>query len=356
MHCKRPMNNGLSQALQDQLNLWQLFAPCIGANATIIDSAFGTWSAASGFAEVKTKALMPIGGLFYVYSITKTFTAIRVLQLAEQGAFSLDDPVVRHLREVALPSTVTIRRLLNHTSGLPSYTDLPTYAPAVRAHPSNPWSYDDTVTLTCRGKIDFPPGEGWHYSNSGYMLLLLMIEVVTRQSFTTNLEQGIIQSLKLQHTYVAEEIDRGKLVPGYCRFLNDAEAMENVIPRYHPGWCKTGLVISTTEEVAQFYCELFEGRLISTMSLSTMTSWMPIGDSNDFFKKPGYGLGLMIDPEWEFGGFYGHGGDGPDYNTWAMYLPDFHGRRLTLAAFCNTSFASHLFYLVKDLLRVLEGA
>ena len=64
----------------------------------------------------------------------------------------------------------------------------------------------------------------------------------------------------------------------------------------------------------------------------------------------------MIDPEWGFGGLYGHGGDGPGYNTWAMYLPDFHGRRLTLAVFCNTSLASHPFYLVKDLLRVLEGA
>lgn len=290
IYCKRAMNNGLSQALQDQLNLWQLFAPCLGANATVIDSAFGTWSAARGFAEVKTKALMPIGGLFYVYSITKTFTAIRVLQLAEQGAFSLDDPIMRHLRELALPSTVTIRRLLNHTSGLPSYTDLPTYAPAVRAQPSNPWSYDDTVALTCHGTFDFPPGEGWHYSNSGYMLLLLMIEAVTRQSFATNLEQGIIQPLKLQHTYVAEELDQGKLVPGYCRYLNEAEVMENVIPRYHPGWCKTGLVISTTEEVAQFYCALFEGRLISTMSLSTMTSWVPIGDPTIFSKSLDMGL------------------------------------------------------------------
>lgn len=348
------MNDGLSQALQDQLNLWQLFAPCLGANATIMDSVLGTWSAASGYENVETKAPMPVGGLFYIYSITKTFTAVRVLQLAEQGAFSLDDPITRHLQELTLPSTVTIRRLLNHSSGLPNYTDLPTYAPAVREDPSSPWSYDDTVALTCHGKLDFPSGEGWHYSNSGYMLLLFLIEAVTGQSFTTNLEQGIIQPLKLQHTYVAEEIDRGKLVSGYCRYLNDAEVMENVIPRYHPGWCKTGLVISSTEEVAQFYCALFEGRSISTTSLSTMTSWVPAGDPNDFFKKPGYGLGLMIDPEWRFGGLYGHGGDGPGYNTWAMHLPDFHGRRITLSVFCNTSMMSHPFYLVKDLLQVLE--
>lgn len=271
MYGERAMNYGLSQALQDQLNLWQLFAPCLGANATIMDSVLGTWSAASGYENVETKAPMPVGGLFYIYSITKTFTAVRVLQLAEQGAFSLDDPIPQHLQELTLPSTVTIRRLLNHSSGLPNYTDLPTYAPAVRARPSNPWSNDEVLAFICRGKLDFPPGESWRYSNSGYLLLLLLIEAVTRQSFAINLEQGIIQPLKLQNTCVKEEIDGSRLVPGYCRYLNDAEAMENVIPRYHPGWCKTGLIISTTEEIALCYSALFEGRLLSIASLSTMT-------------------------------------------------------------------------------------
>jgi D-alanyl-D-alanine carboxypeptidase len=158
--------------------------------------------------------------------------------------------------------------------------------------------------------------------------------------------------------FVAEEIDRGRLVPGYCCYLNDAEAMENVIPFYHPGWCKTGLVISSTEEVAQFYRALFGGRLISESSLAAMTSWVPvsIGGPNNFFKRPGNGLGLMIDLDWGCGGLYGHGGDGPGYNTWAMHLPDFHGRCLTLAVFCNTSLSSHPFDLVKNLLEVLKDA
>jgi D-alanyl-D-alanine carboxypeptidase len=212
------------------------------------------------------------------------------------------------------------------------------------------------LEFTCHGKLDFPPGESRHYSNSGYMLLLLLIEAVTRQSFTANVERGIIQPLQLRHTHVAEEIDRGRLVPGYCCYLNDAEAMENVIPRYHPGWCKTGLIIAPAEEVAQFYCALFEGRLISAMSLSAMTSWVPVDAPNEFFKKPGYGLGLMIDPDWGCGGLYGHGGDGPGYNTCAMHLPDFHGRCLTLAVFCNTSLSSHPFDLVKNLLEVLKDA
>lgn len=78
-------------------------------------------------------------------------------------------------------------------------------------------------------------------------------------------------------------------------------------------------------------------------------------DNGPFYSgREGYGLGLMIDPGWEHGGLYGHGGDGPGYNTWAMHLPDFHGRRLSLAVFCNSSFAPHAFHLVNDLIRVLQ--
>jgi D-alanyl-D-alanine carboxypeptidase len=131
--------------------------------------------------------------------------------------------------------------------------------------------------------------------------------------------------------------------------------MENVIPRYHPGWCLTGLVVSTTQETAKVYRSLFSGALLRERSLIEMRTCVPTGnDGGAFFKKSAYGLGLMVDPEWGFGGLFGHGGDGPGYNTWAMHLPDFHGRSVTLAVFCNTRLAPHPFYLVKDLLRVLK--
>ena len=346
----------LAQALQHELDRWQLFAPCLGANVTVVAPRLGTWNAASGYADADTKAPMPAGGLFYIYSITKTFTAIRILQLAEQAALSLDDPITRYFPKLPFPSAVTIRALLNHTGGVPSYTDLPAYLPAVRARPSDPWSYEEVLALTCRGPLDFAPGTDWRYSNTGYMLLLRLIEELTGESFARSIERGVVRPLGLTRTSVAEEVDHGALVPGYCRDLNDAQAMENVIPRYQPGWCKTGLVSSTTEEIARLYRGLFDGQLVSAGSLRAMTSWTRTGDSRFFFNRPGYGLGLMLDPDWGFGGLYGHGGDGPGYNTWAMHVADFHGESLTLVVFCNTSFGSHPFYLVKDLVRVLEDA
>ena len=350
-------NKVLSDTLQKQLERWQLFSPCLGANMTVDDSTHGTWTGANGYIDADTKVLMPVGAKCYIYSITKTFAAVRILQLIERSAFSLDDPIASCLPELSLPSEITIRRLLNHTSGVPSYTDLPEYSPATREKTSQPWSYQQVLSLTCSGKFDFTPGTGWHYSNTGYMLLRRLIESVTKQSFSCNIEEGIVRPLELRNTYVAESIDRGSVIPGYCRYLNSDEVLENVTPRYHPEWCKTGLIVSTTDDVAKFYGHLFSGSLLAKSSLTEMTRWVSSnGNTEPFFRRPGYGLGLMIDPDWGHGGLFGHGGDGPGFNTWAMHLPDFQDRRLTLAVFSNTSMGGHPFYLVKDILRVLKDA
>jgi D-alanyl-D-alanine carboxypeptidase len=307
---------------------------------------------------------MRTGGKFYIYSITKTFTAVRILQLTEAGALDLDAPISSYLRDTQLSDRITVRRLLNHTSGLPNYTELPEYMPATRASPGSPWSYEFTRDLTCAKALDFEPGAGWHYSNTGYMLLVRLMESVTGESFAQNMEVGIAQPLGLKSTYVAEEVDDGSLVPGYCRYLSDNQAMENVIPRYHPWWCKTGLIVSTTEETTSFLVRLFAGSLLRESSLAEMKTWVSADNGAKpvapvmppHFRKPGYGLGLMIDPDWGHGGFFGHGGDGPGYTTMAVYLPDFHGRHIALSVFTNTSLGGPPFYLIKDLLNVLADS
>jgi D-alanyl-D-alanine carboxypeptidase len=348
------LDHKLSIALQAAMDRWQLFCPCLGANATLEHSRLGRWDGAAGYRDPDTRAPMAVDGRFYVYSITKTFTAICVVQLAERRALDLDAPLAAYLA-LAFPQGVTVRRLLNHTAGVPSYTDLRGYLPANRDSPGAPWPEERVLELTCSGKLDFEPGRSWHYSNTGYLLLRRLIESVTGRSFADNVRERIAVPLGFESTYVAKEIDDRALVPGFSRDLNDDDRMENVIPRYHPGWCYTGLVVSTTAETVKLYRSLFSGMLVGAASLAEMKSSVPCADEGGFFfKRPAYGLGLMVDEGWNYGGLYGHGGEGAGYNTWAMHLPDFHGGSLTLAVFCNTSFARYPYYLVKDLLRVLE--
>ncbi|MBN4080507.1 beta-lactamase family protein [Beggiatoa alba] len=336
---------------------WQYFAPCLGANITIYDSINGYWSSASGLRAINPNQSLEPNELFYIYSITKTFTAIVVLKLVEKGLILLDDPINKVLTNLQIPAAVTIKRLLNHTSGVPSYTDLPDYMHATKENPSEPWSFEYVIERTCKGELDFEPGEKWYYSNTGYMLLLLMIESVTGESFAQNIDKFILQKIGLKNTYVAQDIDNGRLTNGYCRYLNNEEKNENITRHYNPWWCKTGLIVSTSLEVSKLYESLFNGKLVSSGSLSKMTKAIPIMQSADpRFNKPSYGFGLMMDPESDYGASYGHGGDGPGFNTWSVYYPDFNGRSVSVTVLCNTSMGGHPLYLVKDILRVLKNA
>jgi D-alanyl-D-alanine carboxypeptidase len=343
------LDGNLSRALQDTHDRWQKAAPCLGSNVAIIDARHGRWSGTAGWRTIDDDAPMPIGASFYIYSVTKTFVATRLLQLG----VALDRPISSYLAAPALPDGVTVRRLLNHTAGVPSYTDQPDYAPAVCRSPGEPWSAEEVFRRCCSGSFDFPPGEGWHYSNTGYLLLARLLEAITGTSLAAAIGDGILTPLGLDRTYVATAIDRGTITPGYTRELSADERMIDATPIYHPGWCLTGVMVSTVDQVAHFLDSLMSGQLLPPAAMAAMTEPISVGGPDFFYRRPSYGLGLMIDPEWGHGGLFGHGGGGPGANAWSMHLPDFHGRRVTLVALCNTTIGGHPFYLAKDLLRVL---
>ena len=353
------MNHPQHKELQETLNYWFNFAPCLGTNISLYDKQHGYWHAACGHSQIQPSTPLEANERCYIYSITKTFTAIAIMQLVETGKLLLDKPANHYLKQgffndITLTNEITIRHLLNHTSGIPSYTDLADYMPATKAEPSNPWSFEDTIQLTLTKNLNFSPGEKWAYSNTGYMLLLLIIEGVSGLSYAEYIDRFIIKKLTLDNTYVAEDIDNGKVTNGYCRYLNQEDKMENITPIYNPWWCKTGLIVSTTSEVTQLYKHLFDGNLVSKNALQEMTTAISIGGAWGPYKKPSYGLGLMIDPEADYGGSYGHGGDGPGFNTYAVYYPNFQGRAVIITIFCNTSMGGHPLYLIQDLLSTLK--
>jgi D-alanyl-D-alanine carboxypeptidase len=142
--------------------------------------------------------------VFPVYSITKTLTAICALRLLEVGSLRLDVPVRGLLPEVELPATVTLAHLLQHTSGLRDYGPLPEYHRAVRLHPGRPWTREEFLDATLSKGALFAPGEGWAYSNIGYMLVVDVLERVTGRTFAQVLAQFVTQPLELPRTRALE--------------------------------------------------------------------------------------------------------------------------------------------------------
>lgn len=351
------MSHPQYEKLQKIITDWQYFSPCLGTNITAYDSLYGYSNFTSGFSSINPEKPIQSQDLFYIYSITKTFTSIIVMNLVDQGKVTLDDPITKTISGTTLPKLVTLKHLLNHTSGVLNYTDLPNYLDDNKGSPSEPWSFEYVLDKCCNTDLQFQPDEQWQYSNTGYMLLLLMIEKVTGKTFKENVDELIVKKLNLHNTYVAEDIDTN-ITQGYCRYLNDQGKQENISYKYNPWWCKTGLIASQSDDVTKMYQALFDGRLVSQESLAAMMLAKAIGQqAAPQFKEPSYGFGLMIDPKNEYGASYGHGGDGPGFNTWASFYPSFKGtdRQVGITIFCNTSMGGHPFYLLNELLQEIAA-
>jgi len=243
-------------------------------------------------------------GRHLVYSVTKTFLGVLCLRLD----LDLEAPLATWIDERRLPRA-TLRQLLNHTSGIPDYGRLPEYAAAVRDTPSEPWNDEELLARSLAGGLDFAPGEGWAYSNTGFLLVRQIVDLTASDGFAGALERELLGPLALSDTSLALELaDLDGLVPGWSHQVGDGR--RDVRGRYHPCWVGHRTLISTSADQHRFWSALAAGELCD---LARLTESVEIGFHAPGFVRPSYGLGLMTDPGWPGGLLVGHGGGGPGY-------------------------------------------
>jgi D-alanyl-D-alanine carboxypeptidase len=242
---------------------------------------------------------------FRVGSVTKTFTATVVLRLAEEGKLRLGDTLDRYLPGVVPnASRITIRELLNHTSGLANYTDYGSWLN--RAERSKSIRPLDVLRFAgLRPRVFTPPGSRWSYSNTNYVALGLVVEKATGRSLRQELERLIIRPLGLRRTELATK-----------RWLPDLHD-----PGTNPNlpWAAGGIV-SNARELAWFYAALLSGRLLAKASLAEMEQTVRVPGGIER-----YGLGLIASRH-SCGDAWGHQGAILDYVTAVEATPD--GRRV----------------------------
>lgn len=273
---------------------------------------------------------------FLVYSLTKSFTAAAALRLVASGELELDAPVWHWLPSLPLARTITLRHLLQHTSGLGDYGTLPEYHAGVREG-AEPWSAAEFLRRTGGGEPRFPPGTGWAYSNVGYMVVRGMLEAVRTGGYAGVLKTEVFEPLGLRRTSVPERAaDLAGLTFGPSAYLGDEDATANVAGRYDPRWIATGVVSSTAGEVARFYHALLVGELLPEPLAEQMRHARPLGGpiSGRPVVQPGYGLGLQVDSGAVPGPVYGHTGAGPGVSASACHLRD-GGRPVTVVVLTN---------------------
>ncbi|MFQ4135437.1 serine hydrolase domain-containing protein [Nodosilinea sp. PGN35] len=287
-----------------------------------------------GHRDIPQTQPLPEQASFYIYSVTKTLLAAAVLHQVSQGRLDLDAPLQHDWPDFPVATPLTLRQILSHTSGLPDYGGLPAYSEAVKTTPGQPWSTDQFLAVIQTRGLLFDPGQGWAYSNLGYLALKLLLENVTGRSLQDCLDELFFTPLALQHTFVATCLDDVKgLMPGYTSTFG--EPLQDMSQRYHPGWVSHGVVVSTASELAAMVDALLTGQILDPSLVEQMAQ--PVHSLGPYppLQNVGCGLGLFMDTGSPYGRVMGHNGGGPGYSIAAYHFSALAGRPTTIAAATN---------------------
>ncbi|MEO8698076.1 MAG: serine hydrolase domain-containing protein [Acidimicrobiales bacterium] len=217
--------------------------------------------------------LVEPGSAFRVGSLSKTFVAVMLLQLVDDGTIGLDDLVVDRAPELTIADGVTIRQLLAHRSGLAEYAD-GELAPAVLADPARTWTPADVLELVADQPRDFAPGTQFAYSNTNYIVAGLLLEGVTGMTLAENLQSRIVEPLGLKSTYFAPDDTRSP-IGGFSNSLPGGDTNGASYRALETSAGAAGAVVSTASDLAIFIRALAHGELLDEPTYAEMTKGLP---------------------------------------------------------------------------------
>ena len=302
------------------------------ALTAVRDKDGNTIGAAAGVGNLETGEAPPLDGEVRIGSNTKTFVAVVILQLVQEGKITLDEPIETYLPgllhgEGIDAAKITVRQLLQHTSGLPEYTDTVPGETDIFQIRDNYYSTRDLLDIALTKPAAFEPGSQFRYTNTNYIVLTLLAEKVTHRPLAEQITQRIIEPLGLTHTYYpnpGEEDIRNTHPHGYHR--NTPTENWQDITHMDPSWAGgAGAMISTPSELTTFIQATFDGTLLSPDSITEMQKTVDTGGA----LGNGYGLGLINYPLSCGGSYWGHGGSIEGYGTFNGMGPD--GTAVTVA-------------------------
>lgn len=268
--------------------------PCI--QLTIIDSLGNIWSIAVGTTDRKRKHTVNSDNLFRLASITKTFTATIILKLVEQGKITLEDKLSSYFPEYSKAKNVTIKNLLNHSSGIKELLKLPGILTSSTLFTTKIWDINDIVKTISAKNLEFTTGSDFQYSNTNYVLLGLIAEKVTKKDITELYKEFIFNPLNISKlTLVPQEKTPETLISGYDRKLLPTPGIYEITPQ-NTAWASaaftSGALIGNSEQTGIFFHNLLTGKLLPTYLLGEMEDFdEKIKPDNDYQKY--FGLGLF---------------------------------------------------------------
>ena len=307
-------------------SIMQSYAPALlpGTAIAVYSEAEGWWASAQGYANLEKKIPMQNCHLQYIQSISKMYIAVEILQLKEQGKIELDLPITKYLplrygRYIKGAEKITVRMLLNHTSGVAEYNTNTSFISQVILHPLNNFSSEDCLKSIDGAQPQFLAGAKYLYTNTNYLLLALIGDAITGDH-AAFIKKNIFQPLGLINSYYGkghEYLKNLYLPESYWDVLNIGKPV-NITPFQQVTVVSSkgddGIVCTTTDAI-KFLKGLMEGKLLNAESMKEMMTFVKDEKGNNR-----YGMGMIY---FDLGGIpaYGHGGGGVGAGCGLLYIP-----------------------------------
>ncbi|MEW6129864.1 MAG: serine hydrolase domain-containing protein [Acidobacteriota bacterium] len=295
----------------DQLMVSKFKADEPGATVIVVKDGKVLFRKGYGLANIELNIPAQPDMIFRIGSITKQFTAVAILMLEEQGKLSLTDDLTKYFPDYPTQGKkITVEHLLNHTSGIKSYTALPEWLPQWRKD----FKDEELIALFKDKPMDFAPGASWNYNNSAFFLLGVIIEKASGLSYADFIEQKIFQPLGMKNSFYdrTDRIIRGR-VSGYSRgskgFVNAA-----YLSMTQPG--AAGALMSTVDDLAIWDAALYTDKLLKPDTLKK--AWMPSKLTDGRLTHYGYGWAIN---DYEGHQMISHGGGINGFVTHVRRLP-----------------------------------
>jgi D-alanyl-D-alanine carboxypeptidase len=336
---KASLDDATAAALQKALDTIRTAGVYPGISAAIVFPDGSLWAGQSGSAILTPKTPVTTDTLYSIGSISKTFVAALTGRLASRGTISLDDPLSKYVPTFYDAANITLRQLLNHTSGVRDLFDV--MSPAILANRTRAWTTDEVLAKVGKARYAFAPGKGYWYSNTDYVLLGAVIEQATGQSIAALVRSEFLEPLGLTHTYLQTEEDApGASAHGY--FAPLAAPLDQSAGTMLPFTAEAtavgpaGAYVSTATDLARWGDALYNGHVLDQATLAAMTDISQTqGFKAPFTPRWVYGLGME---EATIAGqtAWGHRGHLDGFWSALWYLPASH---VTIVIIANAEWA-----------------
>jgi D-alanyl-D-alanine carboxypeptidase len=284
-----------------------------------------SWISSSGSDIFNKSIKIKSDSLFKIGSTTKMFMAALILKFVENQRLKLNDPMSKWFPDYPGSNDITIKNLLNHTSGIRNFLEIFSIVSKTFLNSKINWDPGKIINITSKYKPYFPPGTDFHYSNTNYIILGIIAEKITGKKIPDLFKQELFDRYDLNNTFFLPYYDNSsdKLISGID--IDYLPFGPNKIKGRNLSWdtltFTSGAMISNSEDILKWYDAFFKGKVINSESLVLMQSFLPELKDNPVKEMKSYGLGLA---KYEADGdiLLGHTGGIMGYEVFPVYCPD----------------------------------